>query len=319
MPDFDVFNGDADGICALLQLRLSEPKKSRLVTGTKRDIKLLDKVDARHGDQVTVLDISMKKNKSSLNRILNASAKVLYIDHHLAGDIPKNNSLQAIIDTDPNVCTCLLTNNFLQGAYRKWAAVGAYGDNMQTGAEKICKQENIKTKDQIELQKLGIAINYNGYGASTQDLHYHPAELFQSLLDYSNPLDCIADKSSVYKSLYDAYESDINRTTALKPELVSKSIAVYMLPDEAWARRVSGVFGNLLANKHPDRAHGIVSHHPEGGYVISIRAPKNNPKRAGELCSDFPTGGGREGAAGINQLPENQLPNFIIEFQKTYP
>ncbi len=41
---YDVFNGDADGITALLQLRLAEPKSSTLVTGIKRDIKLLKQV-----------------------------------------------------------------------------------------------------------------------------------------------------------------------------------------------------------------------------------------------------------------------------------
>ncbi|MFA0622220.1 DHH family phosphoesterase, partial [Vibrio sp. 10N.222.49.A4] len=41
---YDVFNGDADGIIALLQLRLSEPRKSVLVTGVKRDIKLVSQV-----------------------------------------------------------------------------------------------------------------------------------------------------------------------------------------------------------------------------------------------------------------------------------
>ena len=56
---WDVFNGDADGICALLQLRLAEPRNSQLITGIKRDIALLDRVDAQSGDQVTVLDISL--------------------------------------------------------------------------------------------------------------------------------------------------------------------------------------------------------------------------------------------------------------------
>jgi len=38
MKYIDVFNGDADGICALHQLRLAEPVESTLVTGVKRDI-----------------------------------------------------------------------------------------------------------------------------------------------------------------------------------------------------------------------------------------------------------------------------------------
>ena len=59
---YDVFNGDADGILALVQLRLAEPKESTLITGVKRDISLLKQVDANNATSVTVLDISMEKN-----------------------------------------------------------------------------------------------------------------------------------------------------------------------------------------------------------------------------------------------------------------
>ena len=41
MSYIDIFNGDADGILALHQLRLTNPQKSRLITGVKRDTKLL--------------------------------------------------------------------------------------------------------------------------------------------------------------------------------------------------------------------------------------------------------------------------------------
>ena len=41
MTHFDVFNGDADGICALVQLRLATPIESVLITGAKREIALL--------------------------------------------------------------------------------------------------------------------------------------------------------------------------------------------------------------------------------------------------------------------------------------
>ena len=61
MADYDIFNGDADGICALLQLRLAEPRNATLITGVKRDISLLKQVNAKPGDRLTVLDISMEK------------------------------------------------------------------------------------------------------------------------------------------------------------------------------------------------------------------------------------------------------------------
>ena len=59
---YDVFNGDADGICSLIQLRLSNPKNSKLITGVKRDVLLLKKIRPVKRDSVTVLDVSMKKN-----------------------------------------------------------------------------------------------------------------------------------------------------------------------------------------------------------------------------------------------------------------
>ena len=58
MRIIDVFNGDADGLCALHQLRLAEPAASELVTGPKREIGLLKRVQASAGDRVTVLDIA---------------------------------------------------------------------------------------------------------------------------------------------------------------------------------------------------------------------------------------------------------------------
>ena len=68
MASFDVFNGDADGLCALHQLRLAEPRDSVLITGVKRDIGLLKKVQASAGDHITALDISLDKNLEALQR-----------------------------------------------------------------------------------------------------------------------------------------------------------------------------------------------------------------------------------------------------------
>ena len=93
MRFIDVFNGDADGICALVQLRLAEPRESELVTGIKRDINLLKNVQADVGDNLTVLDISMEKNAIDLMRLLDAGANVFYADHHQPGEIPQHAGL----------------------------------------------------------------------------------------------------------------------------------------------------------------------------------------------------------------------------------
>ena len=61
MLTYDVFNGDADGICALLQLRLAEPAETTRITGVKRDITLAYQVPADCRAKVNILDIRLDK------------------------------------------------------------------------------------------------------------------------------------------------------------------------------------------------------------------------------------------------------------------
>ena len=100
MTHFDVFNGDADGLCALTQLRNAEPREAQLVTGVKRDINLLGRVEAGPDSLVTVLDVSLDKNRAGLEKALAAGAEVFYCDHHFAGDIPDSERLKALIAND---------------------------------------------------------------------------------------------------------------------------------------------------------------------------------------------------------------------------
>jgi hypothetical protein len=93
---------------------------------------------------------------------------------------------------------------------------------------------------------------------------------------------------------------------------------VFVLPDEAWARRVSGVYSNDLANASPDRAHAVLTEKANGNYLVSVRAPLNNKTGADELCMRFPTGGGRKAAAGVNDLPAAMLDDFMDQFAEFY-
>ncbi|MCK5724543.1 MAG: acetyltransferase, partial [Gammaproteobacteria bacterium] len=191
MNFIDVFNGDADGICALHQLRLAHPVESERVTGVKRDINLLKKVNAKAGEQVTVLDISLDKNRSELVRLLNGGASVLYFDHHFAGDIPENKNLESHIDTDPDICTSLLVNEYLNSQYLAWAVTAAYGDNLFAAAEKAAKPLKLSIEKLEQLKLLGTCINYNGYGATLDDLIFTPENLYQKIKPYSDPFDFI--------------------------------------------------------------------------------------------------------------------------------
>ena len=315
---WDVFNGDADGICALLQLRLAEPKNSQLVTGIKRDIELLDRVPAKPGDQVTVLDVSLDKNRDHLQLILDVGADVFYVDHHFAGEIPNSSSLKTLINESSDVCTSLLTNQYLKGAYQLWAIVGTFGDNLKKSAYGLAKSQNLSSSDLAKLERLGILINYNGYGATVDDLHYHPADLFNLMLPYKNPLDFISNCDHEYEKLENGYENDFKSAESANTLFSDNAVAVYELPNEAWARRVSGVFGNHLANLNLDRGHAILTNKADGNFLVSVRSPLNNKRGAADLCRKFPSGGGREAAAGINNLPKSMVDDFISQFREQY-
>jgi len=315
--DYDVFNGDADGICALLQLRSAEPRDAALVTGVKRDINLLTRVDAAAGDRVTVLDVSMDKNSVGLTTCLAAGAEVFYVDHHFPGDIPEHDLLTSIINEAPDVCTAALVNGFLEGAHLDWAVTGAFGDNLKATARSLAKGLDISDADLRALEELGTCINYNGYGPSIEDLHFHPAILYRKLAASEGPLDFVAT-SEDFRRLQQGYREDMELAASLQAGHVSTGAAVFMLPDQPWARRVSGVFSNDLATDNPGRAHAVLTEKANGNYLVSVRAPLDDKQGAAELCMQFPTGGGRAAAAGINDLPVKQLDAFVAAFSDRY-
>ena len=319
MTNYDIFNGDADGICALLQLRLAEPREAQLVTGVKRDINLLKRVEAESGDRLTVLDISMDKNRDDLHRVLNAGAEVFYVDHHFAGEVPVSASLKSMINEAPDVCTSLLINHYLRGAYLAWGLVGTFGDNLNKTAQGMAKNLDLSAEQLLQLENLGIYINYNGYGSDIADLHFAPADLYRLAAEYANPLDFIEDGSEYFQRLETGYHQDLSSARAVQALAADSAIAVYELPDAPWARRVSGVYSNDLTNQNPDRAHAVLTAKSNGHYLVSVRAPLNNKQGASALCRQFTTGGGREAAAGINDLPADMLESFINALRQAYP
>jgi hypothetical protein len=315
--NYDVFNGDADGLCALHQLRLAKPVKAELVTGVKRDIKLLDKVQAHAGDTVTVLDISLDSNRSRLMWLLEAAVHVEYFDHHYAGEIPRHANLVSHIDVSADVCTSILVDRSLEGRYRLWAVVAAFGDNIGQSAHALAISEGLSESQIEQLARLGKYLNYNGYGDSVEDLHFHPAKLYEEMRPYPDPFDFIGG-STAFNLLATGFSDDMSMIGSLLPLSEGARHAAYLLPEAAWARRVVGVFANRLATNDPSRAHAVITSTRYGGYSVSVRAPIAKPEGADTLCMKFETGGGRKAAAGINRLPTDALDRFLATFAEQF-
>lgn len=318
MKYFDVFNGDADGICALHQLRLAEPRPdARLVTGVKRDIRLLQKLSGTRDAQITVLDVSLDSNRDALLSLLQTGCKILYVDHHFAGKIPESENLTAHIDQSSDTCTSLIVDHLLKGKYRAWAVVGAFGDNLHTSAQQAAESLSLNDSSVTRLKELGELLNYNGYGLSVSDLFYPPQELYRAIMPYADPLD-FSENSAVLSHLRIGFHDDMASALKHEPVRTTEAGRIFELPPEPWARRISGVFSNLKAQEEPSLAHGLLTRNPDGTYRVNIRAPLHNKQGADSLCRSFVTGGGRAAAAGINALPQNQLERFFKEFDAIF-
>ncbi len=317
MTDSYVFNGDADGLCALQQLRLGGAPAGPLITGVKRDIALLARAEGSAGDRVTVLDVSLDVNRAALLALLEAGVTVRYFDHHFTGEVPKHPGLEAHLDLSPTVCTSLLVDRSLDGKQRPWALVGMFGDSLTDEARALCAASGIPAEAAERLRELGVAVNYNAYGETLEDLHVPPADLAAEMAHFIDPLD-FAARSPVSRRLADGFRRDMELARQLAPARQAKGAVFFTLPDAPWARRASGTLANDLAKAHAGSAVAIVSPKTGGGYLVSVRVPRESSTSAEAFCRTFPTGGGRRTAAGINHLPGEDLQKFAAAFEAQF-
>lgn len=309
----DLFNGDADGICSLHQLRLAEPRDARLLSGVKRDIDLFRHVadsDAPH--DVTALDISFDRNESGVRQVLQAGGRVRYFDHHAARSLFEHPRLACHIDTAASTCTALLVDRALDGRFREWAIVGAFGDNLCEVARGLCAERAMAADDAAALEMLGQLLNYNAYGEAVEDLHVCPVDLYHAVHGFESPFGFIAE-ADAYRRLAAGHADDEQHLQALTPHWRGSDGDVYLLPSAAWARRLSGTLANRLARHEPHRSFAVLTGRTDGSFLVSVRTPANG-RPAEALCRLYPGGGGRHAAAGIDRLPASELDQFIADF-----
>jgi len=145
-----------------------------------------------------------------------------------------------------------------------------------------------------------------------------PDELFRRLRPYADPFAFIA-ADPAFHILRTGYAEDMARAQASKPELADDRHALHILPAEPWARRASGLLANQLARTSAQRStHALLTRLPDGGFVVSVRAPLATGTGADALCRRFPTGGGRKAAAGIDYLPDDSYDEFVRQFMAAF-
>jgi len=317
MTRYDVFNGDADGLCAVQQWRLAMPADAVPVTGAKRDVALLARVPATTGDEVTVFDVSLHVNREALASALAAGVRVRWFDHHYAGEVPAHPALDACIDLRPDTCTSLIVDARLGHRFARWAVVGAFGDNLHGPARALCASIGLHDERATRLAELGEALNYNAYGDDIADLPIHPEALRRAMAPHADPLAFIAEAPDCARLLA-VCRDDLERARAIPARDDVPGAAVWLLHDAPWARRVRGAYGNLLAVREPHRAHAIVVPRADGGFTVSLRVPPGAATTADAFCRRWPRGGGRAIAAGIDEVGPDALETVLRAFLAVY-
>ena len=278
------FNGDADGICSMVQWGLIHGIDGNVVTGVKRDIELLKKIVPDDGDEIIVMDISLARNHSRASELIQRGIKITWFDHHLAGEpIP---GLKSNINTSPKVCTARIIESYL-GVESDWAQVALHGDGLSEHSSKP------------EFKELGELLNYNGYGAGLEDLHFHPEELMRICLESKTPESFL--QTSTFETLRNGFIDDMKNV-----ESVVEENGIYMLPNEAWARRVVGVMAHRINSTGPGPH--VIAIDKGDTLQISLRGRKD----IGKVCAMF-GGGGRETAGGIDALPKDEITALMNE------
>mgnify|MGYP001207069058 FL=1 len=163
---------------------------------------------------------------------------------------------------------------------------------------------------------MGELINYNSYGETKKDLYYSPESLYRSIQPFSDPLEFFHSSGELVK-LREGFLNDMELAEAILPERNCIAGRIYIFPNEAWCRRVCGIFINKLAREEPYLAHSLLVERQDGTFRISVRAPLAKPYGAEKLCIKF-AGGGRAMAAGINDLAPEEVELFFEAFEKQF-
>ncbi|MEO6094846.1 MAG: hypothetical protein ABIW76_03870 [Fibrobacteria bacterium] len=334
-----IFNGDADGIVAQHILGLETQRPDVRITGRKRDIELLKLAPPLERGQIHVLDVSLRRNLDALKALVPAldrgGLRITWYDHHDPGEPPAHPGLTLHINQAPEACTGVIVNAVLGHKQPLWAAMAAFGDNLPATASALASTGGASAHEAALLRRVGVLINYNAYGDEPGDALFEAADLAERMATCASALDFCWEQS-IFGPLAAQFDADRERFQVLAPLAETPTAGVFLVPDQPYARRYGATWANERVMLNPEQALAVLHPRKDGSYTVSIRAPRDwrggevgegggggaggvkAAPSASDLAREFPTGGGRRLAAGINALPGDLLERFTERFQAFY-
>lgn len=313
-----LFNGDADGLTAQHILGLTLGAPDLRITGWKRDVHLLRRLPPMAAGRIHALDISLRQNLDVLPAVLGqGNVEITWYDHHDPGEPPAHPRLHLHIHQAPGTCTAAIVHAVCGRAHPLWAAMAAFGDNVPATAEALVKDAGAGAEAAARLRQAGILLNYNAYGEKPGDVLYEPADLAVRMAAFRSALDFAAE-AALFDPLEAQFLADQARFEGLAALVDAPASRAFLVPDEPWARRFAATWANARILAHPQEALAMIHPRADGTFSVSIRAPRRaegHAPSAADLAAEFPTGGGRKLAAGINILPASDFERFLERFR----
>ena len=143
-------------------------------------------------------------------------------------------------------------------------------------------------------------------------MHFSPEVLFKALQPFSDPFE-FYHASGELNRLWEGFRNDMRKAESELPVRQTSAGRIYRFQNQAWCRRVSGVYSNQIAREAPDLAHALLVERKDGTFLVGVRTPILKPEGAEKLCIKF-SGEGRAVAAGINNLAPEEVDRFFDAF-----
>lgn len=308
----DVCIGDANGLCSLLQWRLHQPKQSSTLALLGHESRLDGLVHSRAGGDVLLCEIPMQANRSTLMQLLDSGAQIQYLSHQIGDEPLWHPQLQYIEDAPQDRCTSLMVDRILDGRYRQWALVGAYGKHCNAQADKLAASNGLSAHARTQLRELGELINYNACSVDGKNACIPAVELYSVMSGYQQAMDFLQSEP-VVGELESVRREDLARAVQIAPYWQDAHASVYVLPNAPWAHRVASGFGKHISAKEPTRAHAFLRPAANGSFMTRVHAARSAPADGltfpgSQADDDY------QRTWVIEQLPDQEIDHFISAF-----
>jgi len=107
-------------------------------------------------------------------------------------------------------------------------------------------------------------------------LHFSPEVLFKALQPFSDPFE-FYHASGELNQLRECFRNDMSKAEFELPVRQTSAGRIYQFQNQAWCRRVSGVYSNQVAREAPDLAHALLVERKDGTFLVGVRAPISKP------------------------------------------